>query len=150
LEDVDVDGVRDDVEGERDSLDEESDKAGRSELLPSPLSETCLFLLASFELLAILLLVADIPLPSPALESSPLDPLPLADPLPLPSSSNPPNNPAPQSSPKSALKWKLSLGGNVFTFVSLLSITSGGVGLRCLFNSAGSMSVLGSGREISV
>jgi hypothetical protein len=38
LEDVGVDGVRDDVEGERDGLEEESDKPGRSELLPSSLS----------------------------------------------------------------------------------------------------------------
>jgi hypothetical protein len=146
LQDVGVDGVRDDVEGERDSLDDESEKPGKSELLPSPLSWR-LFLWASFELLAIL--------PQSRLaftfESSLLDPLSLADPLSFRSPSNPLNNPAPQSpSPKSTLKWKLSLGGNVFISGSFLSITSGGVGLMCLFNSAGSMSLLGRGREISV
>lgn len=139
--------MRDDVEGERDGFDEESETPGRSELLPSPLTASQLLLRAFSELLTIL----PPALPSPVVESllDPL-PLPLADPLPLPSSSSPLNNPAPQSSSRSVLKWKLSLGGNAFTFVSLLSITSGGVGLKCLFNSAGSMSVLGGGREISV
>ena len=141
MKDVGVDGVRDDGEGERDDLDEESEKPGRSELLPSPLSSR--LILSSVELFA------SLPLSSLALKSSLLDPLPLANALPFPSPSNPLNSPAPQSSSRSALKWKLSLGGNAFTFVSLLSITSGGVGVICLFNSAGSMSVPGRGRETS-
>ena len=147
MRDVGVDGVRDDIEGERDGLDEESGTPGSSELLPSPLAPSQLLVFS--ELLTILSLALPSPVFEFLLDPLPL-PLPLADPLSLPSSSSPLNNPAPQSSPRSVLKWKLSLGGNAFTFVSLLSITSGGVGLKCLFNSAGSMSVLGRGRDISV
>lgn len=130
-----VDGERDvDVDGDGDSdndgngRDEEgSENSGRSELLPSPLST---------------IRVDSTNLPgfaSPS-RSSNLLPLPSSTPL---------SNPAPQSSnPKSELKWKLSLGGNAPTFVSLLSMTSGGVGLMCLFSSAGS--TCGRERSMSV
>lgn len=147
-----VDGERDiDVDGDSDSdgngRDEEgSENPGRSELLllPSPLSTKGLFPVDSTNLPGFASPIRSsnlLPLPPPL----PL-PLPLPLPHPLPSSA-PLSNPAPQSSnPKSELKWKLSLGGNAPTFVSLLSITSGGVGLMCLFSSAGSTS----GRERSM